>query len=95
MKPQPQTRLAVSANACVVQLQAHGLAALPGPILNLASPGGEWKLSIPRSAFPNITEAPGDQLIVSITIMRPTVEPIPEPLMDLSGPGLILPGRIN
>lgn len=93
--PSPSTRLTVSAHSMIVQLLTGGLDGLPGKSLELSSPDGSWSIRVPRAAFPNLTPAPGEPVVVNLALLLPRVEPIPEPLVDLRSPGLILPGKAN
>lgn len=88
-----QTRLAIQSMAQTIHLQTLGLEGIPDSSINLTSPDGKWMLKVPRKAFEGITLSPGEMAVVSLTLTRVAVEPVPEPLGDFGGGKLILPGK--
>ncbi len=75
--PLPSTRLNTSADAICVGLQVNAsLIGLTSDTISLSSQDGSITLKAPARAFPNVKAAPGELLIVSITLMRNVIEPI-------------------
>lgn len=90
-----QTRTLIQSQASCIQLTVVGLDGLPGPDYNLGTADGKWLMKVPRDCFPGVQLSPGEGVLVSLTLTRVAIEPIPEPLVDLGAKGLIIPGRAN
>lgn len=73
----PQTRLRQNAAACSVPLTGvDRLMGVDHEDIRLASPNGEWSLTLPRSAFDGLAIGPGESVIVTIGLCVTRVEAV-------------------
>ncbi len=81
-----ETRLNISATPVTLQMTVlpPQVENLQSPDINLMSSDGKYMMKLPRSDFPNINPATGEPLVVSLTLFRAVVEPVPEKLVDLT-----------
>ncbi len=82
-------RLVTQVAPAVSNLTVLGLAGLQSPRLDLQSAGNpaeQWRISLPRSAFPGVDAQPGDTVVLAMTLVRTAVEDLPEsPLIIPAG----------
>jgi len=85
-----ESRINTKAASATTNLRVTGLSEDQHQ-LTLASDDGQFGLIIPR-AFGSFL-SPGDYVVCAVTLMHNALEAVPEPLVDLRPPPLIIPGR--
>jgi hypothetical protein len=76
-----------------VALTVQGLVGLASNDIDLASPDGKWKMSVPAALFSGVEAEPGKMLLVSLTLTR--VEVSVDDDQPMLAPKLIIPGRMD
>lgn len=91
MSAPPESRINIKAASATCNLKVIGPPDGNEHSLALHSDDGQFGLIIPR-AFGSFL-SPGDYVVCAVTLMLNTLEAVPEPLVDLRSPKLIIPGR--